>query len=129
MAPSPLELESGKVDGESEDETRERIAKRFEKVGNRLMNRTRGSADFHADPIAAVLMDPQKRSLAAQLLGEAFVIAHNLMRNNKEAVDKIAAALMEKKEIFGDELVRLLDSQHLKQPEIDWTKDEAWPQI
>ena len=37
--------------------------------GLTLMNRTRGSADFHADPIAAVLGDPYKRKLAAQILG------------------------------------------------------------
>ena len=31
--------------------------KRFERIGRTLMNRTRGSADFHADPIAAILRD------------------------------------------------------------------------
>jgi cell division protease FtsH len=127
MAPGPLAISP--ADGETEEEAHERIAKRFEKVGTRVMNRTRGSADFHADPIAAVLQDPTKRSLAAQLLGEAFAIAHNLVRHNKDAVERIANTLMDKKEIFGDELVRLLDGQHLTKPEIDWTKEEAWPQI
>jgi cell division protease FtsH len=129
MAPSPLELPDGKFADESEQQTRERIAERFEKIGTRLMNRTRGSADFHNDPIAAVLMDPHKRKYAAQLLGEAFAVAHNLMRHNKDAVEKIADTLMEKKEIFGDELVRLLNTQKLTKPEIDWTEEAAWPQI
>jgi ATP-dependent Zn protease len=129
MAPSPLVLPEGKFADESEEQTRERIAERFEKIGLRLMNRTRGSADFHNDPIAAVLMDPNKRKQAAQLLGEAFAIAHNMIRQNKDAVEKIADALMEKKEIFGDELVRLLDTQKLTKPVVDWTEEEAWPQI
>ena len=51
--------------------------KRFEKIGLTLMNRTRGSADFHGDPIASVLGDPYKRALAAQILGQAYVIAYN----------------------------------------------------
>ncbi len=111
------------------DETRERIAKRFEKIGLRLMNRTRGSADFHADPIASVLGDPYKRKLAAEFLGEAFVLAYQAILQNKEAVNTIAEAVLEQKEIFGDDLIRLLDSVGLKKPDIDWTKEETWPQI
>ena len=52
------------------------VMKRFEQVGLRLMNRTRGSADVHQDPIASVLMDPYKRAAAAILMGQAFVVAH-----------------------------------------------------
>jgi hypothetical protein len=37
--------------------------------------------------------------------------------------------VIEKEEIYGNELVALLDSQHLQKPEIDWTKDETWPRI
>jgi ATP-dependent Zn protease len=129
MAPEHLELNGAKFDDESDEETRKRIAKRFEQVGLRLMNRTRGSADYHADPIASVLGDPHKRTLAAQLLGQAFVIAHNAIRHNKAGVERVADAVLEKKEIFGDELVRLLDAQHLQKPEIDWTKEETWPQM
>ena len=36
---------------------------------------------------------------------------------------------MEKKELFGDDLDRLLDAQNLERPEIDWTKEETWPQM
>ena len=129
MAPAPLDLAPVKLDDESEEQARERIAKRFEQIGLRLMNRTRGSADFHADPIAAVLQDPYKRAAAAQLMGQAFVIAHNLIRLNKAAVEKIADAVVEEKEIFGDELVRLLDSVALKKPEIDFEQDETWPRM
>ena len=58
------------------------------------MNRTRGSADFHGDPIASVLGDPYKRALAAQILGQAYVIALNMITANKDAVDSIATQLV-----------------------------------
>ena len=59
--------------------------KRFERIGRTLMNRTRGSADFHADPIASILHDHFKSAVAAQILGQAYVIAVNLVKNNKDA--------------------------------------------
>jgi cell division protease FtsH len=129
MAPAPIDLSHARFDDESEEQTRERIAKRFEQVGLRLMNRTRGSADFHADPIASILQDPQKRAAAAQLMGQAFVMAHNLIRQNRDAVERIAEAVMDKKEIFGDDLVRLLNTAGLQKPDIDWTKEETWPRM
>jgi hypothetical protein len=116
-------------EGEDEDEYRERIMKRFERIGRTLMNRTRGSADFHADPIASILHDPFKSAIAAQILGQAYVMAINLVRNNKPAVDAIATRLAEERELFGDELVELLDRQQLVKPELDYTKDETWPKM
>jgi hypothetical protein len=108
---------------------RSRIMKRFEQVGLTLMNRTRGSADFHADPVAAVLRDPFKRAAAAQIMGQAFVTAHNFIEHNRESVEKVAEAVIEKQELYGDELVRLLDSVHLEKPEIDLTEEDAWPRL
>ena len=93
------------------------------------MNRTRGSADFHADPVAAVLRDPFKRAAAAQIIGQAFVTAHNFIEHNRESVEKVADAVIEKQELYGDELVRLLDSVRLEKPEIDLTKEESWPKL
>ena len=74
------------------------------------MNRTRGGADYQADPVAAVLRDPYKARLAAEFLGRAFVTAYAFILYNKEAVEKIADTVLEKKEIYGDDLNRLLDS-------------------
>jgi hypothetical protein len=91
------------------------------------MNRTRGSADFHADPIAAILGDPFKQAVAAQILGQAYVMAVNLVAANRDAVEAIATRLAEKRELYGDELVNLLDEQNLMQPELDYTKEETWP--
>jgi ATP-dependent Zn protease len=129
MRPLRLDLEGQVPEGEDEDEYRERIMKRFERIGRTLMNRTRGSADFHADPIASILHDPFKSAIAAQILGQAYVMAINLVRNNKPAVDAIATRLAEERELFGDELVELLDRQQLVKPELDYTKDETWPKM
>jgi hypothetical protein len=126
MRPLHVDLNGSAEDDEAE-EARERIMKRFERIGRTLMNRTRGSADFHADPIAAILRDPFKHAVAAQILGQAYVMAVNLVAANKDAVDAIATHLAEKRELYGDELVELLDSQQLVQPELDYTKDETWP--
>jgi hypothetical protein len=127
MAPAPVDLRGKTFDDETPEQTQERIKQRFQSIGMRMMNRTRGSADFHADPIASVLRDPYKVALAAQLLGQAFVTAYAFVVANKDKVEKIARDVEDKKEIFGDDLNRLLDSAELEKPEIDWTKEETWP--
>jgi hypothetical protein len=129
MRPLRVELNGNVPEGEDPDEVRDRIMERFERIGRTLMNRTRGSADFHADPIAAILRDPFKQAIAAQILGQAYVIAVNLLVANKAAVDAIATHLAEKRELYGDELVELLDAQELVTPELDYTKEETWPKM
>ncbi|TMM09969.1 MAG: hypothetical protein E6F98_13570 [Actinobacteria bacterium] len=123
MAPKPLDLDG------YDDEAREKIEKRLQTIGMRLMNRTRGSADFHADPVASVLQDRYKTQVAAQFLGQAFVTAYVFVLHNKDKVGQVASAVEEKKEIFGDDLNRLLDSVGLEKPAIDWTKEETWPRM
>jgi ATP-dependent Zn protease len=129
MRPWRVELNGNVRRGEDPDEVRELIMKRFERIGRTLMNRTRGSADFHADPIAAILGDPFKNAIAAQILGQAYVVAVNLLVANRAAVDAIATRLAEKRELYGDELVELLDAQDLVKPELDYTKEETWPKM
>jgi cell division protease FtsH len=129
MRPLRVELNGNVPKGEDPDEVRERIMQRFERIGRTLMNRTRGSADFHADPIAAILRDPFKHAIAAQILGQAYVMAVNLVVANKDAVDAIATRLAEKRELYGDELVELLDAQQLVAPQLDYTKEETWPKM
>jgi ATP-dependent Zn protease len=117
------------LDDESEDQARERVMKRFERIGIQIMNRTSGGGPFDQNPIGGVLQDPQKRALAAQILGQAYVQAHNVVLANREAVQRIADELVERKEIFGDDLVALLDRQGLVKPEIDLDREDAWPAI
>jgi len=130
MGPSQMEIPAAaRMDDESDADARERILKRCEKIGLTLMNRTRGSADFHADPVASVLHDPFKRAQAAQILGQAFVIAHNFVQHNRTAVERVADAVIEKQELFGDDLIRLLDSVQLEKPAVDLAKEETWPTL
>ncbi|MDQ3821682.1 MAG: AAA family ATPase [Actinomycetota bacterium] len=129
MGPEPIDIAQLRMDDESEDEARERIMKRFERIGMQIMNRTSPGGPMAQDPISAVLSDPHKRATAAQILGQAYVKAHNLMADNKQAVENVANALIERKELYGNELVDLLEAQSLKEPKIDLRKETAWPTI
>jgi cell division protease FtsH len=128
MSPLPFDLHGKTFADESEEQSRARVLKRFEDIGLRLLNRTQGGA-MMGDPIASILGDPRKRMYAAQLIGEAFVTAYNLVEANKDKVEHVAEAVIEKREIYGDDLVRLLDAQDFVKPEIDWTDEKSWPKI
>jgi ATP-dependent Zn protease len=121
MSPLPLELNGKTFADESEEQTRERINRRLEDIGLRLMNRTAGGWE--------ALQDPRKRAYAAQFIGEAFVTAYSLMLQNRDQIEKIANAVIEEKEIYGDDLVRLLDAQNFTRPVIDWTDEAIWPKF
>ncbi len=116
-----------RIDLNGNEEAREKLMKRFEKLGLQLMNRASG--DFQHDSIAAVLRDFDKRAHASQILGQAYVNAYNLVVQNKDAVEKIADALVERKEIYGDELIELLNGVGLKEPKVDLTQEAAWPTL
>ncbi|HSB39891.1 MAG TPA: AAA family ATPase [Gaiellaceae bacterium] len=105
------------------------VMQRFEQIGLQIMNRTGDGGALGHDPLAGVLGDRDKRSLAAQLLGQAYVTAYALISHNKKAVEQIAEALVEKKELFGDELVEILEAAKLKIPKIDLTQAKAWPAV
>jgi ATP-dependent Zn protease len=126
MGPERIEL-NGKFADESDRETRERIMHRFEEIGLQLMNRTGVGGPMTENPIGAVLGDRDKRRMVAQILGQAYVKAHALIAKNKDAVAHIADILGEKKEIYGDELVQLLDQSQLEVPELDYTNEKTWP--
>ena len=53
-----------------------------------------------------MLGDPAKRTVAAQILGQAYVTAHNLAVANRTGIEAIADALEDKREIMGDELLQ-----------------------
>jgi hypothetical protein len=127
MGPEPVDVEP--LEGETEEDARRRVLERFEKIGLQIMNRTGGGGPFMADPIAGALGDPAKRALAAQILGQAYVAAHNLVLHNREAVEKIADALVEKREMFGDELLELLTDQMITIPKLDLNDEASWPPL
>jgi ATP-dependent Zn protease len=130
MAPERLELADGFTPkrGQSEDDVREEIAKKYERIGIQIMNRAGGGNHEH-DPMASVLGDPAKRAMAAQLLGQAYVAAHQLIEHNKAGVEQVADVLVEKRELHGDEILGLLESAKLEIPEGDPMKEESWPKL
>ena len=73
MGPEPLDLDEG-LDAKEE----ERVLRRFEEIGLKLMNRTASVRDH--DVAASVLSDPDKRRIAAQIVGQAYVTAHNFVQ-------------------------------------------------
>jgi ATP-dependent Zn protease len=128
MGPDPIPIDSkARMSVEKREEAREKVAKRFESIGLQLMNRASG--DFQHDSIAAVLGDPTKRRLAAQIIGQAYVDAYQLVIQNKDAISTIADHLVARKELYGDELIELLNSVGLKEPTVDLGKEETWPTL
>ena len=90
MAPEPIDLSGFPGSDDEEDEARKGIEKRFQRIGTQIMNRSGSGGPFQQDPIAGVLGDADKRAMAAQLLGQAYMRAHLLIEANREAVDRIA---------------------------------------
>ena len=129
MAPEAVQL-NGSPRGEAKrEEAREKIRQRFEAIGAQIMNTAGGGGPFGHDPIAGVLGDRSKRAMVAQMLGQAYITAHHLIEHNKEAVERIAQTVIERKELHGNELLRILDDAKLEIPMVDLTKEEAWPAI
>ena len=67
--------------------------------------------------------------MVEQLLGQAYLAAHHLIEANRDAVERVADALVERRELHGDEVVHLLEAQNLKLPEVDLTSESAWPRL
>ena len=127
MGPEHVELNGGS-DDEATSEARAKIMKRFEEIGIQIMNRTNGGPFAH-DATSSALNDHDKRKAAAQILGQAYVKAYNLVRQNKDAVSKIADVVVARREIYGDELLDLLRSANLTEPTIDYTEEAVWPKL
>ena len=94
---------------------------RFEKLGLQLMHR--------ADMDVEATKDGAKRKLVAGLLGQAFVVAWNTIRANKDATDYIATRLIAAGELYGNDVIDLLDECRLVKPEIDVLDEATWPVI
>jgi cell division protease FtsH len=111
------------------DEQLEAALKRLERIGSAIMNRAGGGGMLVEDPIGSVLRNPDKKRAAAQILGQAYVTAYALMDSNRPAIERIADALVERKELHGDEVGELLDSVRLIRPELDLMDPSTWPQV
>ncbi|MGZ4430965.1 MAG: AAA family ATPase [Gaiellales bacterium] len=129
MTPDRIDLDGRFETPAQEDAARRQIMRRFEAIGTQIMRRSGGGGPFDHDPIAGVLSDRDKRAMAAQLLGQAYVAAYNLVGHNRQAVERIADVLVERREFYGDDVVNLLDGADLKQPEVDLLEEDSWPKV
>ena len=125
MGPEPFAVKPR--EDETEEDARERILKRFEKIGLQIVNRTSGGGPFAENPIASVLGDQDKRRIVGQVVGQAYVAAYNLVMHNREAIEHIADVLAARRELFGDELLNLLDESKITIPEVDLSQESSWP--
>jgi ATP-dependent Zn protease len=107
----------------------ELVSQRLEQIGNQIMNRASSGSSLMPDLMGSILASPDKRRAAAILLGQAYVTAYSLMATNRMQVEMIADRLSDEKEIYGDDVVRLLDSVGLTKPDIDLADDTTWPTI
>jgi hypothetical protein len=57
------------------------------------------------------------------------VTAHNLIKHNKQGVEHIADQVVARREIYGDELLDLLNEAKLKAPAIDLMEEASWPML
>jgi ATP-dependent Zn protease len=121
MGPEPVDL-SDKVPADEREEREKEVMDRFDRIGQRLMNRVSNGSAMQGDPIASVLADQGKRRAAAQILGQAYVAAQAL-------IEAIADTLVERRELHGDEVVALLERHDLQRPEFDLTDERQWPRL
>jgi ATP-dependent Zn protease len=125
MGPDPVHL----APNLSDDEHLENVSRRLERIGSAIMNRAGGSSMLADDPVGAILRNQDKKRAAAQILGQAYVTAFALMSHNRDALERIADVLVERKELHGDEVGELLDSVALDRPELDLMNPETWPSV
>ncbi|MSO94626.1 MAG: AAA family ATPase [Thermoleophilia bacterium] len=128
-AMGPVPFTATPREGQTDEQARADVLRRFERIGAQIMNRSGGGGPFAADPIASVLSDPAKRAVATQLLGQAYVFAHNVVTVNRESIKGIASALEERREIMGDELLELLRAAGLQKPALDFADAAIWPPL
>lgn len=115
--------------GASAEAAERRLRRRFQDVGTKLMNRSHSPNPFARRSLGAVLEDEHKREEAAVFLGHAFMRAYWLILHNKDATETVADAVLEKKELYGDEILDLLNSLNITIPDIDPTDESNWPRI
>jgi ATP-dependent Zn protease len=129
MGPEPIDLNGTRFPTEDERvEAEDKLMARFERIGLQIMNRARGGREM-GDSIAAILGDPAKKRAAAQILGQAYLTAVELVRHNREQTLRIAETLIERRELHGDEVVEVLDAAGLEAPTIDVTDESIWPKL
>ena len=92
------------------------------------MNRATAGA-MSGDVYGAVLSDRDKRRAGARIIGQCYITALACMRHNREQVAEIAEILVQRKELYGDEVTDVLERARLEAPPVDVLDDELWPKL
>ena len=92
-----------------EKEARKKLNEYLEDTGGKLL-----AVASLSDHYAQALGRPDKRALAARLVGQAYLVAYKFTEQNREAIQQVADNLVEKRELNGDEMTELMNSLHLK---------------
>jgi ATP-dependent Zn protease len=127
MGPPRIEFDKY-MSVKEEDEAREKIMLRFQRIGERLMAPVSTSSGAFTE-LRSGISGVAKGPIVAQLLGYSYYVAYNAILQNKDAVEKIADALVEHREIHGDDIVRLLDGSNLKPAKLDYLEERTWPRL
>jgi ATP-dependent Zn protease len=129
MGPMPVDLSHVAFDSDEERRRAEQeYLERYERIGQKIISRSRGMTQS-GDAVATILRDPFKQRAAAQILGQAYITAAAVIRHNRDKVAYIADQLVERKELYGDEVVELLEAAELEAPTIDVTDEKIWPKL
>ena len=130
MAPEPVDLSDRISDRKRAEELEKETMERYVRIGRRIMNTGMGGGMMGGeDPIGSILRNSDKNRAVAGMLGQAFVTAYVLVQRNQTAVEKIAETLMERGEMYGNEVVDLLDHVGLVKPDIDVLDERTWPKV
>jgi hypothetical protein len=101
---------------------------RFELIGNQIINRLSGGP-MMGDVVGAALGDRFKRTAAARIIGQAYITALACMRHNREGVARVAETLIDRRELYGDEVTAVLNAASLEAPAIDLLEEDLWPKV
>src|SRR3954464_8143117 len=82
MAPAPIDLGDRVATKEEREKVEKEVTERFVKLGMKIMHRSSGMDE---SGFGAALRDGNKRKLAAQLIGQSFVVAYATIRANRAA--------------------------------------------
>jgi cell division protease FtsH len=130
MSPAPIELTGRFATEDEEEEAREKLEQRFERIGNKILHRSDpGAGSPYAESFTGVMTDRFKRAMAAQIIGQAYYQAYNAMRYNRAALEQVADTLVERRELHGDEVVELLDEVRPVKPTVDVLDRQTWPRL
>jgi ATP-dependent Zn protease len=123
MAPERLPMPATMTQTE-EKEARKRLNEYLEDTGGKLL-----AVASLSDHYAQALGRPDKRALAARLVGQAYLVAYKFTEQNREAIQQVADILVEKRELNGDEVTELLNSLNLKPAVVDYLEERTWPRL